>query len=94
MERERIVKPANTWVGATILSLLTGVALGYGVFLVLLSGTLPGLIFIVIAIAFACLSWFALPKDRKLQLWATGLSIALALTFFVSVISHLTPRVM
>lgn len=94
MEREQSIEPTSAWFGATIFSLLTGTAFGYGVFLVFFNGVWHGLFFIVIAIAFACLCWFALPKDHKLQLWVTGSTIALALAFILYVISSMTLRFM
>ena len=94
MKREQINNPASAWFGTTIFSLLTGVAFGYGVFLMLFSSVWQGLFFIVIAIAFACLCWVGLPKDHKLQLRVTGSTIALALAFILYVISSITLRFM
>jgi hypothetical protein len=94
MERERINKPAGTWLGATIFSLLTAAAFGGGVFLMVFSSIWHGLFFVVIAIAFARLCWFALPKDHKLQLWVTGLTIAFALGYLLYVATHLELRFM
>ncbi|WP_198115922.1 hypothetical protein [Massilia rhizosphaerae] len=89
MERERINKPAGTWFGATIFSLLTAAAFGGGVFLMVFSSVWHGLFFVAIAIAFARLCWLALPKDHKLQVWVTGLTIALALVYLLYVATHL-----
>jgi hypothetical protein len=94
MGRERIIKPGNAWLGATIFSLLTAAAFGGGVFLMVFSGIWHGLFFIVIAIAFARLCWSALPKNHKLQLWVTGLTIALALGYLLYVATHLDLRFM
>jgi hypothetical protein len=94
MAQEKIIKPASAWLGATIFSLLTGVAFGCGVFLMLFSGIWQGLFFIVIAIAFARLCWVALPEDHKVQLWVTGLTIALAMAYMLYLIFNLTPRFM
>lgn len=94
MGREQNIEPASTWRGATIFSLLTGAAFGYGAFVMLFDGALHGLFFIVVAIAFACLCWVALPKDHKLQLWVTGCTIALAFAFLLYLIFSLTLRFM
>ena len=94
METEQKMKPASAWLGATIFSLLTGAAFGFGIFLMLFSNKWHGFFFIAIAIAFACLCWVALPKDHKLQLWITGLTISLVLALLLYVISQLTPRFM
>jgi len=94
MEPQQKMKPASAWLGATIFSLLTGAAFGYGIFLMLFSNKWHGLFFIAIAIAFARLCWVALPKDRKLQLWITGLTISLVLAFVLYVISQLKLRFM
>jgi hypothetical protein len=94
MERERIKKPAGIWLGATIFSLLTAAAFGGGVFLMVFGSIWLGLFFVVIAIAFARLCWFALPKDHKLQLWVTGLTITLALGYLLYVATHLELRFM
>jgi hypothetical protein len=94
MEQKQIINPANSRLGATIFSVLTGMAFGCGVFLMLFSGIWQGLFFIFIAIGFACLCWVVLPKDHRLQLWVTGLTIALAMAFMLYLISNLTPRFM
>lgn len=94
MERKRITKPAGAWLGATIFSLLTAAAFGGGVFLMVFNSIWHGLPFVVIAIVFARLCWFALPKDHKLQLWVMGFTIAFALGCLLYVATHLNLRFM
>jgi len=94
MEREKITRPASAWLGTTIFSLLTGIAFGYGVFLMLFSSVWHGLFFVVIAIVFACLCWVGIPKDHKLQLWVTGSTITITLLFILYVISNMALRFM
>lgn len=94
MGREQNIEPASAWLGATMFSLLTGAAFGYGAFLILFDSAWQGLFYIIVAIAFACLCWVALPKDHKLQLWVTGCTIALAFAFLLYLISSMTLRFM
>ncbi len=94
MGQEHTTKPASTWLGTTIFSILTGAAFSSSVFLILFSNTWFGLFFIFIAIAFARLCWVTLPKDHKLQLCVTGLTIFLAMAFLLYLISQLTPHIM
>jgi hypothetical protein len=94
MERERIIKPGSAWLGTTIFSLLSAATFGGGVFLMGVIGIWPGLFFFAIAIVFARLCWFAFPEDHKLQLWVTGLAIALALGYLLYLITHLDLRFM
>lgn len=89
MVKERTFKPASAWLGATIFSLLTAAAFSGGVFLMVFSSIWQGLFFVAIGAAFARLCWLALPKDHKLQLWVTGLTIALALGYLLYVATHL-----
>lgn len=67
---------------------------GCGVFLMVFSSVWHGLFFVAIAIAFAGSCWSALPEDHKLQLWLTGLTIALALVYLLYVATHLDLRFM
>lgn len=94
MERERIIKSGSAWLGTTMFSLLTAATFGGGVFWMVFSSIWQGLFFIAIAVAFARLCWSALPEDHTLQLWVTGLAIALALGSLLYVITHLDLRFM
>jgi hypothetical protein len=94
MRRDQNIESASAWLGATIFSLLTGAAFGYGAFLLLIDNAWQGMSFIIVAIAFARLCWVALPKDHKLQLWVTGCTIALAFAFLLYLISSMTLRFM
>ncbi|XYJ11987.1 hypothetical protein ACSUZJ_08335 [Telluria sp. B2] len=94
MRQDDTGRPASGWLGATIFSLLTGTAFGFGSFMLVLAGPWYGSFFYLVAITLSCLCWIALPYERNIQLWVTGLAIALQIGYAMYWFSNFKLRFM